>query len=781
MIRLYFFITVLFAPSLFAQELWTESTALEALTPIWASPRASIPTEKQSVMPLTQQKEGASSFLLGLLVHGEAENPDACLLRLRGAMSPRLASELITALSAAPKRADRGVDLLLTSDWRACYDASIALILDVNQDAEARVRIAQHVLLAAGRPALERIKPLFDELDALDDTLFFRILSSWQTFAKVEDAPFFERLAASSDSWKRSRVRALQAYHEIDPTKRLELFEEFWSGDPDSVEVGLMALAQRGEHAGISARLRDSLGKQGPNRAQIALRYFSIFASSPDALFHAWKDNVPAAASANRQNPWMRALVLTPSTKAKQAVAEWLLKDGWRSSSLARSLFQAISKTPAFENQLDAFLLRDDVPLKLRIDAALSGVKLSSGARHFLKGVVESGSFSTQRRAMLALSRFADSETISLFIQVFQSPRYANELRALAIHALASHSQTRTLLLGFLEDDYANWEVANALIESAIRLEDADLLHAAELAISEGIGCTEADDRAALERTRWEVLAELDLSPEMAPILGIELQQELLAAKGAEFLTAREWNSTYPSIRSCMQAYRQAIRKLNVRPANDFLLECEKIDSAPLYFAARMIADSDRQLCGVWCEELLARELQPREELLVLGLQYRVSYAQNAVAVLDKLRGEKAHLWEAEPFGLRWAFPGQGESWVLVNDRLAERQCLARAESLGGPDSILALLPLLQGYATPEILMEVAELAARTKQPVRGLCAEDARQQAISVALRFAQRAEGFHPYRVEIRERVAEWAVELGQEDTAAEARRAIHRLSPH
>jgi hypothetical protein len=782
MIQAFGLLLTLFLPLVFtAQDVWTEARALEVLTPSWVSSFSTPKVSADEAALQGKHKHEAASFLMERLLSGGASQPEVVLLRLRGVMSMPLVSELHEALKQEPARVDYGVDLLLTSDWRLTYDACLALLLDSDLAPGLRVQLVSHLILAAGRPALLDLQPLLDDPNSLDDLLFFRFLSAWQSIADSQDAPALQQLARRVDSWKQSQVRVMQARLETRPSQRLELFNEFWDGDPDFVEIGLLALSERGFHEGIAKRLRESFGKESPNRAQIALRSFAFFTESSDTLFEVWKEEVPSSSSSTRrQAPWMRALAMTSSDRAKQAVAEWLFQDGWQSSSLAISLFHVVRQAPAFDSQLDAFLLREDVPVRLRAAAAIARVLSSEGARHFLRGVVETGTLGLQRQAMIALSQSADSGTLTMFIRVFQSQVYPDEIRVIAVKALARHAETQPLLLTFLKDKYESWEVASGLVEAAIQTHNPEIMQSAQVAIQQQIGCTEYGDALALARTRWGALASLPLTADCSRNLALEFQQTLFDARGDAFLFGREWVVEFPMISSCSEAYARSIRQINARPAHPFLLECDAIASAPLYFAATLIAATNRPLCGAWCEELLSRKLTVREELLVLGLLYRVSYAQNAATILEQLRGEKAALWQSEPFALSEAFPGQGGSWVLHDDRLAERQILALAEAASGMARFSLLRLLNQGYATPEVLLQAAELAARTRFSVAGKSAKETRNYALSEALRLAQRAEAFHPFRVRIRERIAEWAVELGLKETAASAKEAARRFSP-
>jgi len=724
-------------------------------------------------VPADARAAAASRVLAAWLEGKPFAQRNAAPARLRGLLGPADARRLALALRkevAGGPSLDQIAALLKAQPQGVVIEAIFGAALDEEVHPGVRGDLAEHAILALGRPAIARLKPALSP--ASDERFLRQAFAAWRNVLLEEDVPLLEAIAR--DGYGSPTQYALQMWGrmERDPARRRAVFDLAIEAPSGYANLALDALASGGPDAAIAARLHELVRAGSPTQRSLALRSLAGFASQ-QAVLDAYR-SIEKSTSLAAAATWMPVLAQSPLPEARAEAADWLARGGFASGSTALVVVRALSVSPEVRPLIGGILAHPDVPKPVRTSLALAHAAESMEALAYLRELARFGEGIDQLQAVQKLGALGQAEDLDWMETLARGSEFTPAIRALAFEKLLLNGAAGSLTAEWLADPPAEWELSDSLIRGCVE-HGAPAERDAALALARaGAGFADAEERRALRASAWQALANR-ADPAGFAVLA-EAYAAALEALAVEGRPGEEnWRDLYERVHawSELDAIATAARTLapgvESSPMSPFLDSWDPARTAPeaLWTAAAMWSAVDAGLAVRWLDELDGQDLAEANRVRVLALR-----AARAAAPLDARRSLRALLAEPAllreyPLLLAQAFAPEGAGWTLFHDQIAEREILADARCQPPEQARARLELLLAGWSEAEILTEAAREAA-------------VELGDIELALRLARRGRELHPLQADLGIGYAGLLEASGAAQEALEAWIAVERLVP-
>lgn len=753
------------APAAQDWRLWTEQLAPSYISEDGRGPR------RAAVEPLLHfvLTEGGSAAI---------EQDERARLAVFERLAPNLEAEhcgwilegLRSDLITDPDTARR---LLLAAPFSESGPTLLRLALDEDRDVVVRAEAITRLLAAEGRVALESLQSLVKpETEAL---LLRRIYAGWARMVTEDDLPRLAELVRTGPGLVREFALQTWARVETRAEQRVEILK--LSEHSSSAFRGALfrELAVQGPDPAVADYVRSMLDSTRPEDRRIALASLINFAP-PDVLIEEWKARRLPNDALSTEGMWMAQLARLSLDEAQREVVAWLVDRGYQESRYGLAVAQSVAQHGVIDEVLGSFLRDSKVPQLLRAQLAADRAAHSEEARAWLRRVAPTATGIMGVRMIRALGTLGQGEDLLLLNEIASDPGRPGLLRAEAVRALRRVPGGVDTLARLVAEPPADYETAEAVVETAALAEDHALRMAVREAVADGFGrgADQPVEAEALWRTLWRAQLRQPQPAEASDLL-TQASRALLALPDEDptepWPDPRALRGDYLGLLEVVQALAatapaRAFRAPKERPEGGrvsrlgLLVWAEAClvhsPDASVSIAGRLAADP-----GV------LRGNRMRALGLAARAARRAGYHDAELAVLERvLELLRSDLDEADlvdlAYGLGLSSP---RAWLLPLDEVGQRMVLAQARSLpagrGG-----ALAPLLEGGCQLSVLLEAGDLLAES--------------ESWSAGLRFARRAADFEPGNVRARWQLgrAYEAIELYAE--AQDAYEHAVRLGP-
>lgn len=719
-------------------------------------------------------RAAAAARVLEAWLDGRPEaQRNAVPARLRGLLAPADARRLLRALRIAPAGGpslDQIAALLKSQPAAIALDLIVEAALDEEIHPGVRGDLAEHAILALGRPAIERLRPAL--APASDERFLRQAIAAWRNVVQAEDIPLLEAIAREGYGSPTQYALQLWARLERDPARRRALFELAVQAPSGYANLALDALASGGPDEQIAGRLRELLRAGTTNQRALALRSLAGF-SSQAALLEAYLD-IEKSTSLAAAAAWMPVLAQSPLPAARATAAEWLARGGFASGSTALVVVRALADSPEVVQLLGGLLANAEVPKTVRSSLALAHAGESLEALAYLRDIARYGEGVDQMQAVQFLGVAAQPEDLDWLGTLARGSEFNPAVRALAFEKLLQNQAADDLAAEWLAAPPAEWELAEGLVRSCIEHGTPAQRDAALDLVRAGAGFADSQERSALRSAAWQALANRG-DPRDLPALTAAFTTALegLAEEGRP--AEENWRDLYERVHawSELESIAAAAQTLGAGGAENAAAAGTRAWNptltAPeaLWSAAALWSAVDPDQAVLWLDELEAQDLTEANRVRVLALRAaRARFPFDARRSLRALLAEPALLREY-PLLLAQAFAPEGAGWTLFHDQIAEREILADAHCQPPEEARERLARLLDGWTEAGVLLEAARDAAT-----------DAGDPAL--ALRLARRGRELHPLDAELGLLFAGLLEQSGDLDGARAAWAAVERLVP-
>lgn len=724
-------------------------------------------------VPPDVRAAAATRVLDGWLEGRAYAQRNAVAARLRGLLGPADAQRLGRALRqevAGGPSLDQIAALLKAQPQGIVMETILEAALDEEIHPGVRGDLAEHAILALGRPAIARLQPAL--APASDERFLRQAFAAWRNVLLAEDIPLLEAIAREGYGSPTQYALQMWGRLERDPARRRQVFDLAIEAPAGYANLALDALASGGPDAAIAARLHELLRAGSANQRALALRSLAGF-SSQEAVLAAYLD-IEKSASLAAAATWMPVLAQSPLPAARAEAAEWLARGGFASGSTALVVVRALSTSPEVLPLIGGILAHPDVPKPVRTSLALAHADESMEALAYLRELARYGSGIDQLQAVQSLGATGLAEDLDWLATLARGSEFTPAIRALAFEKLLLNQAAGSLTAEWLAHPPAEWELSDGLIRGCIEHGAPEERDAALALARAGAGFADPEERRALRASAWQALANR-AEPQGFFVLA-EAYAAALESLAEEGRPAEEnWRDLYERVHAWSEldaiatAARVLVAGVAERPASPFLFSWDPALTAPepLWTAAALWSGVDAGQAVRWLDELAAQDLSEANRVRVLALR-----AARAEAPLDARRSLRALLAEPAllreyPLLLAQAFAPDGAGWTLFHDQIAERELLADARCQPPDQARARLEALLAGWSEAEILTEAARYAA-------------AEIGDLDLALRLARRGRELHPLQADLGIGYASLLEESGAMEEALAAWIAVERLVP-
>lgn len=691
--------------------------------------------------------------------------------RLRG----RLNSEQLAAVGAM-LREERGGDrpqlftLLQSAPIEAAEDTLIEFALDERQSAPERGVLAEHLLIARGRPALDRLRPAIRP-DAAPQFLR-RVYAGWRNLVIAEDLPLLEQLAREGKEYAAQFALQLWAMYETDPARRLAIFRLALNAGPNYRQVAWDALGRGGRHEGIVEDLLALLDAGNIDNRSLARRFLPVY-GGPDALWLAYQERA-SGASLNLRAQWMTALAASPLREAREEAARWLSEHGRMSGDVAMAVARILGDDEVLDPMLRALLTQSELPDRILWPLALRRAATSEAARDNLRERIELDGGLVQQQSLEHLAPYASEADLAMIARIARGSEYSSATRAVALSALAEVGRAEDLLAEWLQAPPRGYEIAEGFVKAVVLHGTAEQLEEILGDLERGLGFPDPDEQRGIRIAAWEAAGKRgDLRS--LQFLATELQRTLASVPMIE--------GGWPSL------YDLSHELFELGAVIDATLECagrrrpeevaaalrsvriEEVAPQALFFAAGRFAPFLPALADDWFRTLDLGSLSELDRMRAAAWwAWTVDPALPATVPYGLLL-EDPTLYRRFSRPLAETFSPDGAGWTLFHDRIEERARLLSARGLTGTARRAHLAGLRDGRCEGAVLLAAAEL----------LSAEEAPDPAdLELAIQLARQATAAEPLSSHAHTLVGKLLDLAGDRSTGRASWEAVLRTTP-
>jgi len=701
--------------------------------------------------------------------------------RLRGNLDGASAAGIGARLRAgAGAWRDELLGLLMSAPLDAAEDELVAFVLDETQPDRERGAVAEHLLLARGRVALERLRPAIHPAAA--PRLLRRVYAGWRAVVAPEDLPWLEELAREGQEFSAQYALQLWALNETDSARRWEVYRLALQADPSFRQVAVDALGRQGPDARIADAMRELLDTGDTDQRRLARRMLPVF-DGPEALWEAYQERASALSPSARAE-WMAALAGSPLPEARREAAQWLAEHGRVSGGIAMAVTRLLSGDQELDPFLPALLRQSELPDRVLWPLALLRSESSEAARDLLRERIAEGDGLMQRQAVQYLAAAGQDRDLRMIADLARSTSVAPGSRAAALEALADAGRAEPLLEEWLDAPPPGYEVAEAFVRAVFRDGTDAQLERLLTGLEGGLGMQDEDERRGLRVVAREEAGRRG---------GARAADFVVAALGAELRAVAQPQDGWPSfyefargsgaLQGCLDALLFVAASLPPEEveARVTALDIEGVAGHALCFAAHRIAPLAPRAAAAWFRAIPRESLADVDQLRATGMEaWSLDPHPEAASAYRELLGWAPVMHRyARP--LAEVFSPAGTAWTLFHDRIEERSRVHRARLLAGAARLDVLRPLLEGWCEAQVLADAAALAeqASADQPPAEGAAQASDAPGRALALEFARRRARVAPLSALAHADLAELAGRAGAPEEAVAAWQAALRTS--
>jgi len=691
--------------------------------------------------------------------------------RLRGRLDSTQLAMVGTML-----RENRGGDrpqlfaLLQSAPIAAVEDTLVEFALDESQSAPERGVLAEHLLIALGRPALERLRPAIRPAAA--PQFLRRVYAGWRNLVIADDLPLLEQLAREGKEHAAQFALQLWAMYETDPARRLAVSRLALNASPNYRQVAWDALGRGGPHEGIVIDLLALLDAGDIDNRSLARRFLPVY-GGPDALWLAYRERA-SGAGPNLRAQWMTVLAASPLREAREEAARWLSEYGRMSGDVAMAVARILGDDEVLDPMLRALLTQSELPDRILWPLALRRAATSEAARDNLRERIELDGGLVQQQSLEHLAPYASEADLAMIARIARGPEYASATRAVALAALAEVGRAEALLAEWLLAPPHGYEIAEGFVKATVLHGTPEQLEQILGDLERGLGFPDPDEQRGIRIAAWEAAGKRgDLRS--LQFLATELERTLAAAP----LTEGGWPSLYDlshelfelgavidATLECAARRRPEEVAAALRP-----VRIEGVAPQALFFAAGRLAPFLPALADDWFRTLDLGSLSELDRMRAAAWWAWTLDPALPAAVPYAVLLEDPTLYRRYPRALAETFSPVGAGWTLFHDRIEERARLLTARSLTGGGRRAHLTALGDGRCDGPVLLAAAEL----------LIAEEAPDSAdLELAVQLARQATAAAPLSSLAHTKVGELLDLAGDRSTARAAWQAVLRTTP-
>lgn len=691
---------------------------------------------------------------------------DTTYARLRGFIDKPAAGQIAWMLKQEdiPRPTDL-LSLLLEAPLADVREILLDFVLDENNFAPDRGRVAESLILRDGRTALTAILPV---IQADSEAPFLRrAFGAWRTCVAKEDFAALKDLATHADGFVAQFALQLWAMNETNPTARLHIYTLAQNCEPSYRTAALSALAQGGKDPAITAALLGELDSAGRDMRQMAQKLIPQF-SDEQTLLDAYLNREPGM-SLNQRGQWMVNIASLSLPEAKQTAMTWLTDGGWSKGNAARNVVRYLTRSPEIDPLLPTLLSIEDLPKHILYPLTLARAETSADARDYLRRSLPDLMPSEQSQALMALAANGELEDLLLLRDYVSDPAKATSTRVTAMRTLAAIPEAHDLLSQWREPIPHDYEVLATLLELMLLSENEEWQQWAIDTASSPPEIFDEDEQRGLRDVIARTLGERN-HPDDYIKLSLALGEHLLQLESLSSPTEAwgklfRFENDYPELATLLRAYLVSVQLREPQPLilpDDF--DSSKVDDATLLIAAAYLSRVAPQTCSAWFEDLAGRSMHDENHLRVAGLAAsRLPFGAPADAALQRLLDQPEKL-RSMPRVIAESFAPLGSGWALIHDRLAEQLLLSQVSQ--GQRPLRDLEILLHAWVEDDILATAAEFAAD--------------QGENELALQLEQRRAVHLPLSATTHRAVILAAERLGNAELMEQERQILLRLSP-
>jgi len=617
-------------------------------------------------------------------------------------------------------------------------------VLDKRLSIAVRADAVERYLAADGREALDAIRGLLKpETEAI---LLRRIYRSWRGMLQAEDLPLLEQLVEEGPGICRELALQTWASAETTPEKRVRILRLSESSGREYRNVVFRELAAHGGDEAVNEYMRTLFQAPSQEDRRLARQYASMFLG-PEAVFEQWQQSAESGLSDDQQGQWMLDLARLPLAEARQTAAEWFLSGGAVESRYAFGLGRLLSQTDALDDSLARLLRNEELKPTMRVQIASQRSPHNEEARRWLREQLPEAEGMLAVQLVRGLGSGQSTRDASLLVEIAADATRRGVVRVEAIRGLLKlpngDEAMVSLLDRFTENRESDFETLEILVELGARSEHAATRSRALAIASEGLGLSEASERAALQRAAWRGQGFSPRADE-AQALRVQAESVLLNTTVEDPLQA--WGDPRE-----MRGHGVDLAVVVVALAASSSAEAEAPPiqlegGGPTSWRARYLWAEAAMRAAPRASVRIASQLASDPRLLrsnrlrALGLCARAAgLAGEFEAELNAL-GRIANLLREDDIdqdlydlalGLGLSSP---RAWIVPEDEIGQRMLLAEARSIPvGRGNVLE--GLLSGGSQVSVLLEAAEILGDG--------------DSWSASLRFSERASDLEPANV--------------------------------